>query len=258
MRKAIFYALRDRGFTDINPLDCGTERCAPGHTFGPCVREYYLVHYVFSGKGRFMAGDKTYHLSAGQFFLIRPHEVTTYAADTVDPWRYIWVGFVGKLAWRFDTLPTPVGTLPDSLFRELCGMLEDDFSGWGSMREEYVATVVHRMMAALFADRPSGNHYASRVETFIRTSYMQDITVQSIADSLNLDRRYLSRLFKDKYGVTIQEYLLSIRLENAARMLQEGYSVNDSAAMCGYSDRSNFSRMFRRRYGVWPSEYARQ
>ena len=251
-----YHALRDRAFADINPLDCGVEQCVPGHTFGPYVRQYYLLHYVLSGRGNFTVGGKTYSLTSGQFFLIRPDEVTVYSADRRDPWHYVWVGFDGTLAKRFDTLPSPVGVLPDALFLELSGMLREDFPGWGSMREEYIATVVHRIMAALFADRPAGHHYASRVETFIRTSYMQDISVQSIADALSLDRRYLSRLFKKRYGVSMQEYLLSVRLENAARLLREGYSVSEAATLCGYNDRSNFSRMFERRYGVWPSEYA--
>ncbi len=256
MDRLVYHALRDRKFTDINPLDCGVEPCAPGHTFGPYERQYYLLHYVLSGRGIFVTKEKTYQLSAGQFFLIRPDEVTTYMADIRDPWHYVWVGFTGTLARRFDTLPSPVGALPDAVFRELSGMLRDGFPGWGSMREEYIATVVHRIMAALFADRPGGHHYASRVETFIRTSYMQEITVQGIADALSLDRRYLSRLFKKRYGVGIQEYLLSVRLENAARLLREGYTVSEASSLCGYSDRSNFSRMFERRYGVWPSDYA--
>ena len=134
-------------------------------------------------------------------------------------------------------------------------MILDDFPGWGGMREEYITTVLHRIMADIFADRFIGHHYASRVQTYIQHFYMLDITVQSIADKFSLNRHYLSRLFKQKYGTTIQQYLLSVRLENAARLLREGYSVTEATALCGYSDRSNFSRMFYRHYGVWPSQY---
>ena len=34
---------------DINPRICGVEACAPGHSFGPAVREYFLLHYVVRG-----------------------------------------------------------------------------------------------------------------------------------------------------------------------------------------------------------------
>ena len=38
---------------DLNPRICGREACAPGHTFGPAVREYHLLHYVVRGTGVF-------------------------------------------------------------------------------------------------------------------------------------------------------------------------------------------------------------
>ncbi|MBQ3133575.1 MAG: AraC family ligand binding domain-containing protein [Clostridia bacterium] len=257
MRLKINATLRDRGFSDINPLDCGVEQCEAGHRFGPFVRRYYLLHYVLSGKGIYRRGDTTYRLSAGQFFLIRPDEVTTYMADRQEPWTYVWIGVTGRLAARFDALDSPVGELSDLPFRELLGMLQEDFPGWRDMREEYIVTVVHRVMAALFASVPAHRHYVSRVATFIRASYMKDISVQQIADEMSVDRRHLSRQFKKRTGVGIQEYLVSVRMENAAKFLLDGYSVSETCDLCGYKDRSNFSKMFYARYGVWPSAYAR-
>ncbi|MBQ8204093.1 MAG: AraC family transcriptional regulator [Clostridia bacterium] len=255
MGKIISCVLRNKQFKDINPVDFGAQQCAPCYKFGPYIRQYYLMHYVLSGKGVYIRGDKTYNLSKGEFFLIYPDEVTTYMADKNEPWEYIWVGITGELAKRFNELESPVGRLPETVFRELRSMLNDDFSGWDNMKEEYIVTAVHRIMAQLFA-RPSNNrHYTSRVKAFINTSYMKDISVQEIADELSVDRRYLSRLFKEKSGVGIKDYLISVRLENAARFLSSGYSVNEACELCGYSDRSNFSRMFRKKYGVWPSEY---
>ena len=43
---------------DINPRICGVEACAPGHSFGPAVREYFLLHYVVRGKGIFRRGKR--------------------------------------------------------------------------------------------------------------------------------------------------------------------------------------------------------
>ena len=50
MEKVFF----NKGYTDINPLQFGFQKCPPSHTWGPHIREYYLIHYVVSGKGRFM------------------------------------------------------------------------------------------------------------------------------------------------------------------------------------------------------------
>ena len=250
------FILVDRGLHDLNPLTMGTEVCKPGYRFGPTVRPYYLLHYVLSGKGRLFIKGKVYTIEAGGYFLICPGEAATYEADREDPWHYFWIHFTGNLAARLEALPSPVGTLSRATMQELYQAARTDFPGWEGAREEYVTSVLHRIVAEMLVNRPSHAHYARRAQTYIRTMYMQDISVESIAQSLSLNRRYLSRLFKARYGVTMQEYLVTVRLEAAAKLLSDGYSVAESAQLCGYRDQFNFSNMFHRRYGVSPRDFA--
>jgi AraC-like DNA-binding protein len=86
--------------------------------------------------------------------------------------------------------------------------------------------------------------------------YMQEVRVERIAAQMNLDRRYLSRIFKEKTGKSIQEYLISDRIEEAKRCLSRGLTVSEAAILSGYEDVCNFSKMFKSRVGVSPSSYA--
>ena len=61
--------------TDIYPVQYGEEQCNRNHSFGPCVRSNYLLHYVYSGKGIFQTENNTYHLHKGQMFLISPNQL---------------------------------------------------------------------------------------------------------------------------------------------------------------------------------------
>ena len=120
------------------------------------------------------------------------------------------------------------------------------------LREYHIVSVLFRMYAILFEGKNTHNHYVRRVQDHIRALYMQPLRVERIAEELNLDRRYLSRLFKQKTGQTIQEFLISVRMEEAKQCLANGFSVEESAHLCGYDDASNFSKMFKRFYGISP------
>jgi len=78
---------------------------------------------------------------------------------------------------------------------------------------------------------------------------------QKLADEMGLDRHYLSRLFRENTGQSIQDYLVTTRLEEAARLLLLGHSVQDAALLCGYEDVSNFSKMFKKKYGKSPANW---
>lgn len=256
MGKKEDFILVDRGASDLNPLVLGAEMCEPGYRFGPTVRPYFLLHYVLSGRGHFFLAGQEYAIEAGQYFLIPPGEAGTYEADREEPWHYFWIHFTGNVANRLTALPSPVGSLSRATMTELYQAAKNNFPGWEGAKEEYVTSILYRIVAEMLVNRPSHSHYARRAQNYIRTMYMQDISVEEIAASLSLNRRYLSRLFKTRYGITMQEYLVNVRLEAAARLLEEGYTVGESAQLCGYRDAFNFSKMFHRRYGVSPRAYA--
>ena len=67
---------------------CGVQRCGAHHSWGPAVRDHYLIHYITSGHGVFTSGGKTYSLSSGDGFLVTPSHVVSYVADEDDPWEY--------------------------------------------------------------------------------------------------------------------------------------------------------------------------
>ena len=57
---------------ELSIFNCGLERCAPGQTWGPGIRDHYLIHLVVSGKGTFEVGGKTFEVVPGDLFFARP------------------------------------------------------------------------------------------------------------------------------------------------------------------------------------------
>ena len=71
----------------------GYEYASPGMTWGPAARNYYVVHYVFSGKGVLYTDSDAHPVSKGQLFVIFPDETVMYVADEKDPWYYCFANF---------------------------------------------------------------------------------------------------------------------------------------------------------------------
>jgi hypothetical protein len=88
-------ALR-RNICELDMVQFGTESCAPGHSFGPAVRDHWLIHYVLEGCGRFSAEGREYTLGKGDGFLICPNRITWYGADWKPPGATPGLAFPGR------------------------------------------------------------------------------------------------------------------------------------------------------------------
>ena len=96
---------------ELSIFNCGHEYCQPGHTWGPGVRDHYLIHLVVAGKGVYQVNGALHTLQEGDLFLAKPNQLITYAADETDPWEYYWVGFNGACANKL-VQQTPFSDVP--------------------------------------------------------------------------------------------------------------------------------------------------
>ena len=98
--------------------------------------------------------------------------------------------------------------------------------------------------------------YVERACTLIHDKYAST-SVQEIARALHLNRSYLSRIFRDVTGISIQAYLTNTRLQAARSLILQDYTISQASAMVGYSDIASFSRAFKNYYRVSPKQYLR-
>ncbi len=97
---------------------------------------------------------------------------------------------------------------------------------------------------------------ADQVKEYIAGHICEDISVEQLAQALYLSPDYLTRCFKKKFGVTISEYLMNLRLTLAAELLQnKNIPVTKVAEMAGYPNYTYFTRVFKKKYGVPPVKY---
>lgn len=104
--------------------------------------------------------------------------------------------------------------------------------------------------------KPAGGRDLGYAANFLAENYSQKIDFAALAKSCGYSYDYFRHLFKEKFGLSPQNYVIARRLESARRMLAEtDFSLADIALFCGFSDNAQFSVMFKKKYGVSPKQY---
>jgi two-component system, response regulator YesN len=89
---------------------------------------------------------------------------------------------------------------------------------------------------------------------YLKRNFNADASVSDAAALAGVSPNYLSALFHRRIGSTISDYLARLRIEEAARLLHEGYSVAAAAQAVGYADSRHFAKKFKAVLGCLPSD----
>ncbi|MFD1139125.1 AraC family transcriptional regulator [Paenibacillus urinalis] len=248
----------------------GLQECEPGHSWGPGLRDAYILHYIHKGYGSFRYEDQTVRLGPGQGFVIFPDERIHYTADEEDPWTYSWIGFRGiyakSLLQRGSCTPghpiysAACETCFSSFYNDLINVRHHAGGDVHSLGILYkvLGDLIRSAPApaAYHKSSPSRDSYIRKSIRFIENGYSQKMTIQDIAEAVGLDRTYLSGIFKEHFGVSLQSYLLEYRMRRAAELLRNPeLSISDVAHSVGYNDAFLFSKMFKKKQGHSPRHY---
>lgn len=260
----------------INNLDlklyyCGTQDCNPNHSWGPAIKEHFKIHYIHKGKGIFRLGNETYHLKEGQGFVISPNVIAYYKADDKEPWSYSWCAFDGinaeaylKRANLTSENPILEYTKDDKVsecFEKMIQAKNAEKSSdlrLQSLLYLFLATIIDEAVldSSYEEDKTNKNLYINKAIDFIHINYSRKIRVSEVAKFIGLDRKYISKLFKDIVGVTIQDYLISFRINKAKEMMKDRQlSIGDISRSVGYDNPLIFSKIFKKVNGMAPSKY---
>ena len=250
----------------------GRQRCSPGYSWGPGIRDHYLIHHVLAGRGTLEVGGERYLLEPGDTFLTVPNTTIHYFADQQDPWEYVWVGFGGvdarQLVEQTDFSPRcPVAR--QFAPQQIAGLLTDIYDDYGTAPWSRVAITGRLYLLLSFLIQNSrlvrtGNpalrqDCAQAAAAYMMSHYERPMTVEELAEFMAVSQSSLYRSFRERYGKSPKHFLLEYRIQRACELLRRGgLSVREIAYSVGFEDPLYFSRVFRQLKGVSPRQYSRE
>ena len=261
------YKTKTKENLSIAVYNTGIQQCESGHCWGPGLRDHYLLHYVISGKGLYTCKDTTYHVQAGDLFVVFPNQVVSYRAEEQDPWQYCWVGFNGTEAKRLmDLTPFRPDCLILSLHNDaILQALTEIYEAWGNKPTDELNMIgklylfLSQLVGLQQEVREENNITSVYIENalkYIQYNYSHSIDITSIADSIGISRSHLYRAFIKHLGISPNDYITRFRINRACSLLRNSdLTISNIANSVGYDDPLYFSRVFKKVKGVSPSMY---
>lgn len=90
---------------------------------------------------------------------------------------------------------------------------------------------------------------------YMESCYMEPVSLDQLSRVSGLNKYTLLRSFTVNRGITPYQYLSTIRVNKAKRLLEDGIALSEAAVMAGFSDQSHFTRFFKSFIGVTPKVY---
>lgn len=247
--------------------------------------DHLELAYVVSGLGNYRIEDEIYEVREGDLLILNPgvrHQALLRRGSEI-PTTEFFVG-VSDLQlpdYPHNYLPVPGGghiMHTSGEFRQkisrLCSAMEAENKVCREGRYFMLKSYLMQMLLVIIREQceivapASGcafesvnkKYVVNRIEEYFENHYSEKISLDQIAGNMYLSPFYISKIFKSEIGDTPIRHLINIRLEKARELLESGEdrSIQEVAAMVGYDDAYHFSKLFKKRYGMSPSQARKQ
>lgn len=222
----------------------------------------YKMYYVCSGHGFIHTPGKITPLTTGDLFFTFPS--VPFAIESGENFTYMYISFIGI---RGNMIMENLKICNNNFLFHNAHEVQDFWQKGLLANSKTVDLISESVLLYTFSFLgnsllPESNESKQRHSVDLIKKYVDDhfteynFSLETMSRDLSYNKKYISYLFKKHIGVGIIEYLNTIRIQNACAMMKQGFtSVNDIADRCGYSDAQYFSKIFKTKMGVVPTQY---
>ena len=225
-------------------------------------RHYDSLSVRTKGRGTFTANGRQHILETGDFIYLPQNQ--TYTQKTEGE-TVIAVHFINYNADKKET----VEAIRPADIQKAQEIMSEMYTLWTEKKAGYKQECTSYFYHLLYLFRKQTDKDAVQsigadrmlrnAVDFIHKNYRREhIVISELATDCAMSEVYFRKIFKNIYGVSPARYILNLKLEYAASLLQSGlYTVSETAEKSGFSDAKYFARRFKARYNYTPRDYAR-
>ena len=227
----------------------------------PDGRKDYHILFLNGGVCEAIHNQKVYTLKKGNVLVYAPGEPQeyTFRNESMSLWIHVTGTAIDEI---FNSADIKSGMYDLSFSKtvfETCSKLIQRFN---CAEQKKFANASFLELLSYLSDAIHFPEASERLDciasalTYIQMNYNKHITVDELSEKTGYSKSRFSHIFSEAMGTTPMRYQNSIRLSNACEMLrQTDLSITEISHYCGFDDSLYFSRKFRKKYMMSPSEY---
>lgn len=246
---------------------CGIDKdLKPGASYGPVVRDVFLVECCVSGYGTIIINNVEFPITPRTCYFLLPGDSVTHVTAKDEPRTGCWCAIEGlhiENALKRAGISSSSPFAPPEVFDEINAHVEELYAtrdendlGADLRRTAHIYSILGSLLRV--GGSTDKNVWVEKAIGYMETNYPSDISIAALASEVGLERTYFSTLFKTHTGSSPHEYLTYLRIRKAASLVKDDeLSMSEIAETVGL-DPKNFTRIFKREIGMTPREYKRK
>lgn len=229
---------------------------------------HFEIYFITKGNCCYFIENKVYHLIPGDIILIpegimhnTEYQNTIYTRKLISCSEYF--------------IPECIKSLLPSLLylyrnpeiiesvEQIFSKVEEEYANKDSLSEEIFKCYTHMLFFLLvrhpnqYIPQQEEKHYIDDAIHYLQNNYTQQISLQDISGRYFVSPEHFSRVFKQKTGFNVSEYLNILRLQKAENLLKQltAAPITEIAEDCGFNDSNYFCVKFKKLYGMPPKKF---
>lgn len=265
-KRIIYTASEFAKNTLLHVQEIGKSTSLKKHTSSRNYLQSFLFFIVTDGFGVLNYENNKYKLSKGSVVFINCNNSYSHTSDN---WTIKWIHFNGPNIESIYSKYLSRGGKPtyssssfdkynlliDSVFDDVSS---NEFTADMNINSRLSELLAQIMLETVYQSSTSKKHIynINEIKNYIDDNYLSNISLEKLSEVFYINKFYLTRLFKDSYSKTINEYISYKRIAKAKELLRfSNKTIEQIAVECNIPDSNYFSRVFKKIEGISPIKY---
>ena len=235
----------------------------------PHAHNYTELFYIIGGDGQFLIDDEKFPVRAHQLVIVNPNIMHTELSYEARPLEYIVLGIEGLeisipgtnegryCIYTFSGSNKVLNCM-QSILREMQEREQEHQMVCQAYMDILVVQLMRNTSTSMtqVVDSTPTNRQCAMVRRYIDNHYKEQLTLDLLATEAKVNKYYLVHAYKQAYGISPINYMISRRIQEGKRLLAEtDLSLSQISGILGFSSASYFSQSFRKAEAISPADY---